>query len=121
MVTQNRREATRRIAAILRQQGSPLAPVVGEGDEVQELSRRIREKIVDALGEEFAAKGLEKDSEPNAYGLEIEALTDACGLARDEAIHLAREAIMSRRCAVYARESSSENKAALGSQLDGLR
>lgn len=27
----------------------------------------------------------------------------------------------SRRCAVYARESSSENKAALASQLDGLR
>jgi hypothetical protein len=35
------------------------------------------------LGEEFSAKGLKPDSEPNAYGLEIEALTDACGLAWD--------------------------------------
>ena len=84
MVVQNRREATQRIAAILYQQGSPLAPVVSKIGDVRKLSRQIREKIVDALGEEFAAKGLEKDSEPNAYGLEIEALTDACGLAWDD-------------------------------------
>ena len=84
MVVQKRREATRRIATILRQQGSPLAVVVGEVGDVRELPRHIREKIVDALGEEFANKGLEKDSEPNAYGLEIEALTDACGLAWDD-------------------------------------
>jgi hypothetical protein len=43
--------------------------------------RHVREKIVDELGEEFSAKGLKPDSEPNAYGLELEALTDTCGLA----------------------------------------
>jgi hypothetical protein len=46
--------------------------------------RRRREQIVDALGEACAAKGLEQDDEPNAYGLEIEALTDTCGLAWDD-------------------------------------
>jgi hypothetical protein len=58
--------------------------VVVDGIEVRELPRHVREKIVDELGEEFSAKGLKPDSEPNAYGLEIEALTDACSLAWDD-------------------------------------
>ena len=41
-------------------------------------------QIVDALGEEFATRGIESNGEPNAYGLELEALTDACGLAWDD-------------------------------------
>jgi signal transduction histidine kinase len=52
--------------------------------DVRKLSRHLREKIVDELGEEFSAKGLKSDSEPNTYSLEIETLTDACGLAWDD-------------------------------------
>jgi hypothetical protein len=77
-------KATRRIAAILRERGSPLAKVLVYRIQVRELPRHVREKIVDELGEEFSAKGLKPDSEPNVYGLEIEALTDACGLAWDD-------------------------------------
>jgi hypothetical protein len=84
MAKQRQMKATQRIAAILRERGSPLAEVVVDGIEVRELPRHIREKIVDELGEEFSAKGLRPDREPNAYGLEIEALTDACGLAWDD-------------------------------------
>jgi hypothetical protein len=76
-------KATQRIAAILRERGSPLAEVVVDGLDMRELPRHVREKIVDELGEEFSARGLKPDSEPNAYGLELEALTDACGLAWD--------------------------------------
>jgi hypothetical protein len=84
MGKQNPIEATQCIAAILRQRVSPLAEVIIDGMNVRELPRHIREKIVDELGEEFSAKGLKPDSEPNAYGLEIEALTDARGLACDD-------------------------------------
>jgi hypothetical protein len=83
MAKQKPTKATQRIAAILRERGSPLTEVVVDGLVVRELPRHVREKIVDELGEEFSAKGLKPDSEPNAYGLEIEALTDACGLAWD--------------------------------------
>jgi hypothetical protein len=84
MAKQKPTKATQRIAAILRERGSPLTEVVVDGLDVRELPRHVREKIVDELGEEFSAKGLKPDSEPNAYGLEIEALTDACGLAWDD-------------------------------------
>jgi hypothetical protein len=83
MAKQKPLQATQCIAAILRERGSPLAEVVVDGLDVRELPRHVREKIVDELGEEFSAKGLKPDSEPNAYGLKIEALTDACGLAWD--------------------------------------
>lgn len=84
MAKQEQMKATQRIAAILRERGSPLADVVVDGIDVRELPRDVREQIVDELGEEFSAKGLKPDSEPNDYGLEIEALTDACGLAWDD-------------------------------------
>jgi hypothetical protein len=84
MSKQNPLETTQRIAAILRQRASPLAQVFIDGLDVRELPRHVREKIVDELGEEFSAKGLQLDSEPNAYGLEIEALTDACSLVCDD-------------------------------------
>jgi hypothetical protein len=84
MAKHKQTKATQRIAAILRERGSPLADVVGDGLDVRELSRHAREQIVDELGEECSAKGLTPDGEPNAYGLEMEAWTDACGLAGDD-------------------------------------
>ena len=84
MNQQKQIESAKRIAAILRQRGSRLADAVMEGLDVRHLPRHIREKIVDELGEEFSARGLKNDHEPNAYDLEIEALTDACGLAWDD-------------------------------------
>lgn len=84
MSTRRQLEATQRIAAILGQQGSPLAHVVHGVDDIRTMPRPVRERIVDALGEEFAARGIESNGEPNAYGLELEALTDACGLAWDD-------------------------------------
>jgi hypothetical protein len=62
-------EATRRIAAVLRQRGSPLAKAVEDVSDVRKLSRHLREKIIDELGEEFSARGLKSDGEPNPYGL----------------------------------------------------
>jgi hypothetical protein len=94
----NLRKVTRRIATILSQRGSPLAKVVEDAGEVRKLPRHVREQIVDALGEEFAAKGLKRDSEPNAYGLELEALTDACGLAWDDSATPLRDQHDARAC-----------------------
>jgi hypothetical protein len=83
-----RKEATRRIEQILRERGSSIAEDVAKVDDVRQIPRPIREKIVDELGDEFSGKGLGPDSEPNAYGIEIENLTDACGLAWDkEGLH----------------------------------
>jgi hypothetical protein len=36
------------------------------------------------LGKDYSARELTHDREPDAYGLEMEALTDACGLAWDD-------------------------------------
>jgi hypothetical protein len=83
MATQNQEKATRSIESILRERGSPLANELSGVQDVRQLSRAIRESIVDELGEEFSEKGLCPDGEPNPYGLEIETLTDACGLAWD--------------------------------------
>ena len=98
MGLRNLRKVTRRIATILSQRGSPLAKVVEEVGDVRQLSRHVREQIVDALGEEFAAKGLKRDSEPNAYGLELEVLTDACGLAWDDSEAPLREQHDAQAC-----------------------
>jgi len=88
MVTQKQQEATRRIEQILRDRFSSLADEVAKVQDVRELPASSREKIVDELGDEFSAKGLGPDGEPNAYGLDIEDLTDACGLAWDkEGLH----------------------------------
>lgn len=88
MATQGQKEATRRIEQILRERGSWLADEVAKVQNVRQLPRSVREQIVDTLGEEFSEKGLRPDGEPNAYGLEIEDLTNACGLAWDkEGLH----------------------------------
>jgi len=79
MATAKERNVARRIEEILRLRRSPLAAQVAGVGNVLVLPQGVREQIIDELGEEFSKKGLKADSEPNAYGLEIEALTDACG------------------------------------------
>lgn len=72
-----------RIGEILRSRASPLADVAAQAEDIRLLSKEVREKIADELGEEFCARGLKPDSEPDTYGLELEDLTDALGLARE--------------------------------------
>jgi hypothetical protein len=83
-VTQKRREQTTRIATLLQQLAPDLAGDAAGVTDVRELPRATREAIVDALLQEFTARGCGPDDEPNAYGLELEDLIDACGLAWDE-------------------------------------
>jgi predicted LPLAT superfamily acyltransferase len=84
MTAQKRREQTKRIATLLQQLAPDLAGDVAGVTDVRELPRASREAIVHALLDEFIARGREPDDEPNAYGLELEDLMDACGLAWDE-------------------------------------
>jgi len=84
MTTQKRREQTKRIATLLQQLAPELAGDVAGVTDVRELPRATREAIVDTLLLEFAANGCDKDDEPTAYGLELEDLVDACGLAWDD-------------------------------------
>jgi hypothetical protein len=78
--------------------GVRFAKVVEDGGEVRKLPRHVREQIVDALGEEFAAKGLKRDCEPHAYGLELAALTDACSVAWDDSATPLRDQHDARAC-----------------------
>jgi hypothetical protein len=84
MTAEERKRATRRMEQILRGIGSSLTDELAKVQDVRQLPRLVREKIIDELGEEFSAKGLQPNGEPNAYGLEIEDLTDACGLANSD-------------------------------------
>lgn len=85
MVSERQLRATRRIEEILHKRGCELADQVASVIDVRELARGIREKIVNhELADEFCEEGLQPDDEPNKYGLEIEDLIDACGLARDD-------------------------------------
>jgi len=85
MASERQRQATRRIEEILRKRGCDLADQVAPVTDVMELTRDIREKIVNyELADEFCEGCPKPDNEPNEYGLEIEDLIDACGLARDD-------------------------------------
>ena len=83
MDTSKRDKPNNRIIEILLGRTSPLVEEVKKVPDVRFLSRTLRESIVDELGDEFCKKGLREDGEPNEYGLELEWLTDACGLAWD--------------------------------------
>ena len=67
-----------KIVEILRRRKSFLINFLENVEDLHQLSKEIRLKIADELGDEFCSKGLKEDSEPNAYGLEIETLIDAC-------------------------------------------
>lgn len=83
MTSAKESKARERIEEILRIRNSPLASRIAGVESVRRLSRDVREQIVEELSDEFCEKGLKPDSEPNAYGLEMEDLIDACGLAQD--------------------------------------
>ncbi len=48
--------------------------------ELGDLPLDVREQIASVLGCEAAARGLDKNEEPNAYGVELGELFDALGL-----------------------------------------
>jgi hypothetical protein len=83
MTSEKESKVRRRIEEILRLRQSPLMDQVTDAESMRHLPRDIREQIVEELSDEFCEKGLKLDSEPNAYGLEIEDLIDACALAHD--------------------------------------
>jgi hypothetical protein len=71
-----------RMIEILQARRSRLALEVERVADPAQLPLDVKELIADELGEEFSAKGLRADSEPNEYGLELERLTDALKLGR---------------------------------------
>ena len=78
-------EATQRILVILKQRSSILAQRVSEVSNIRDLPRNIRVAIVEEeLADELMSKGLNDNDEHNKYGIEIEDLIDACGLAWDD-------------------------------------
>lgn len=84
MASSTDRSVAHRIEEILRLRQSPLADELAAVGSVGSLPARTRKAIVDELGEEFCSKGLNSDDEANTYGLELEALTDACTPWRGE-------------------------------------
>ena len=83
-MTRRRREQMRRLHATLESLAPDLAVELARVEDVLALARPVREAIVDVLVNEFTARGLRPDSEPNSYGLELESLIDVCGLAHDD-------------------------------------
>ena len=78
----NQKRIKTRMIQILQGRHSTLASEIERVLDLAQLPLDIKELIADELGEEFAAKGLRADSEPNRYGLELERLTDALRLGR---------------------------------------
>lgn len=81
MINDKNKVAILRLIKILRSRNSLLVKEIEGKQEIQKLPRNIREDIVDELLDEFTAKGVRPDGEPNEYGLEIESVIDACRLA----------------------------------------
>jgi hypothetical protein len=79
------KDATKRILQILVSRNSDdLFRLLGTVDDITMLDRDLREKIALELGRELTSKGLNTDDEPNAYGLEIESLIDACKVSAEK-------------------------------------
>jgi hypothetical protein len=68
MTTQKRREQTKRIATLLQQLAPDLAGDVAGVTDVRQLPRATREAIVDALLNEFLARGCEPDVRQSSAG-----------------------------------------------------
>lgn len=76
-------ENVAKVIAILMRRKPDIVPYLSATKSLSVLPRTIKSRIIDALGDEFSERGLESNGEPNAYGLQIESLTDAVGLERD--------------------------------------
>jgi hypothetical protein len=61
-----------------------LAKKLAEVQDFGRLSPLIRQAVVEALLDELGEHGLDANSEPTKYGLEIEALVDFIGLIEKE-------------------------------------
>jgi len=66
------------ILKILEKRASSLVKPFKGVEDILQLPKDIRLKVVDELSDEFCLKGLKEDGEPNSYGLVIETLIDAC-------------------------------------------
>jgi len=75
---------------MVKMRGGDAAPVVtpryvgSHVQHVRELPPVSRGAVVAILGHKFAARGLGPRDEPNSYGVELDALIDACGLPVDD-------------------------------------
>ena len=69
-----------RLIAILMRLEPTIAAKLWDVRDVCELSRDIREHLVDILGHECAERGVDEHNELNDYGRELEALIEALGL-----------------------------------------
>lgn len=69
-----------RLAVVLQRIALDLAASLWRVREPRNLPFDVREQIASVLGCEVAARGLDEDEEPNAYGVELGALFNALGL-----------------------------------------
>ena len=74
------RDERTRLALILQRIAPDLVASLWRVQELRDLPLEVREEIGNVLGCEAAAHGLEKNEEPNAYGVELGELFDALGL-----------------------------------------
>jgi hypothetical protein len=56
-------------------------------EDVADVPRTAREAMVDIIGRECAARGLDENDELNRYGEELESLIAALGLESDDERH----------------------------------
>jgi len=73
-------DARARLARVLHRIAPGLVALLWPVRKLRELPVEVREQIGDVLGCEAAARGLDQDEEPNAYGVALGALFNALGL-----------------------------------------
>ena len=76
----DRRGERTRLAIILQRIAPDLAAPLWRVRSLRELPVAWREEVAAVLGCEAAARGLDEDEVPNAYGVELGELFDALGL-----------------------------------------
>lgn len=65
-----------RIIEILLVKNAEFVDTLKKIESLEELSEEIRESIINILSDEYIEKGIDENSEPNRYGLEVEELID---------------------------------------------
>ncbi len=69
-----------RLAVVLQRIAPDLIASLWRVRRLRDLPLETRKTIADLLGNEAAARGLDRDEAPNAYGVELGELFDALGL-----------------------------------------